>query len=58
MAVQPDPKFISFNAVWARHSEIYLPIEVQPVTLEPVTRENHGTFFNEGSFFEYMEAVG
>ena len=37
----PDPKFISFKAMWAKHNQNYVPVEVQPATLEQITRKNY-----------------
>ena len=53
----PDPRFISFKAMWASHTQNYLPTEVQPATLEQITRENYSQFMTDRSIFEYMESL-
>ena len=34
-----------------------MPVEVQPVTLEKISRAKHSEFFTEGKFSEYMESL-
>ena len=56
-AVSPDPRFITFRAILAKNDEYYMPVEVQPVTLEKISRAEHSEFFAEGNFLEYMESL-
>ena len=55
LAKLPDPKFISFKAVWAQHDNEYLPMQLQPVVLDQITRERYSQYMTEGSYFEFME---